>query len=66
MNEQKNFYCKFANVHHIQVLKLMEQCTALIKPGDTILGMSLNSGGASSHGLNQLNPENGLKQYITK
>ena len=74
---KKLFNCKFANVQpHSGAQANGAVYLALIKPGDTILGMSLNSGGHLTHGakvsisgkwLNALhyevNKETGLIDY---
>ena len=73
----KLFNCKFANVQpHSGAQANGAVYLALIKPGDTILGMSLNSGGHLTHGAKpaqsgkwfnavhyEVDPETGLIDY---
>ena len=73
----KLFKCKFANVQpHSGAQANGAVYLALIKPGDTILGMSLNSGGHLTHGAKpaqsgkwfnavhyEVNQETGLIDY---
>jgi glycine hydroxymethyltransferase len=74
---KKLFDCKFANVQpHSGAQANGAVYLALIKPGDTILGMSLNSGGHLTHGAKpaqsgkwfnavhyEVNKETGLIDY---
>tara|TARA_Y200000002_G_scaffold339592_1_gene309654 strand:+ start:1385 stop:2686 length:1302 start_codon:yes stop_codon:yes gene_type:complete len=74
---KKLFDCKFANVQpHSGAQANGAVYLALIKPGDTILGMSLNSGGHLTHGARpaqsgkwfnavhyEVNKETGLIDY---
>jgi glycine hydroxymethyltransferase len=74
---KKLFNCKFANVQpHSGAQANGAVYLALIKPGDTILGMSLNSGGHLTHGARpaqsgkwfnaihyEVNKETGLIDY---
>tara|TARA_B110000444_G_scaffold36523_1_gene32043 strand:- start:578 stop:1879 length:1302 start_codon:yes stop_codon:yes gene_type:complete len=74
---KKLFDCKFANVQpHSGAQANGAVYLALIKPGDTILGMSLNSGGHLTHGAKpaqsgkwfnavhyEVNEETGLIDY---
>jgi glycine hydroxymethyltransferase len=74
---KKLFNCKFANVQpHSGAQANGAVYLALIKPGDTILGMSLNSGGHLTHGAKpaqsgkwfnaihyEVNKETGLIDY---
>ena len=74
---KKLFNCKFANVQpHSGAQANGAVYLALIKPGDTILGMSLNSGGHLTHGAKpaqsgkwfnaihyDVNKDNGLIDY---
>jgi glycine hydroxymethyltransferase len=76
---KKLFDCKFANVQpHSGAQANGAVYLALIKPGDTILGMSLNSGGHLTHGAKpaqsgkwfnaihyDVNKETGLIDYDT-
>ena len=49
---KKLFYCKFANAQpHSGAQANGAVFLALLKPGDTFMGMSLNSGGHITHGL---------------
>ena len=62
---KKLFNCKFANVQpHSGAQANGAVYLALIKPGDTILGMSLNSEGILLMEQNQLSLENGLMLFI--
>ena len=74
---KKLFDCKFANVQpHSGAQANGAVYLALVKPGDTILGMSLNSGGHLTHGAKpaqsgkwfnaihyEVNKESGLINY---
>ena len=52
MKELKNFNCNYANVQpHSGAQANGAVFLALLKPNDTFMGMSLNSGGHITHGL---------------
>ena len=63
---KKLFNCKFANAQPHSAQANGAVFLALLKPGDTFMGMSPNSGGHITHGLKISMSVNGLMQSDTR
>jgi glycine hydroxymethyltransferase len=63
---KKLFKCKFANVQsHSGSTANQEAFMAMMQPGDTFMGLSLDTGGHLTHGSPSICPANGSRWCLT-